>query len=161
MLGRLQRLPHNLLRLGHNGLQVLLVPEALGVNLVEVLRAGRPGGEPPRGGDDFQAADRGVIARRAGEPGGDGFPGKLGRGDRFRREFLEGGFLGGRGRRVNARVVRRAEGGGQFAEMLARILAGARSDFSGQKAEQDAVFVRGPDRAIVPEETRPGALLAA
>ena len=37
---------HHLLSLGDNGAQVLLVLKTLGVDFVDVLRPGRPGGEP-------------------------------------------------------------------------------------------------------------------
>ena len=70
-------------------------------------------------------------------------------------------LLLGRGRRVDARVVRRAELGGQLAVMLARILAGAGGDLRGQQAQDQAVLVRGPHRAVAPQEAGAGALLAA
>ncbi len=44
--------------------------EAFSVNFIDVFRAGRAGGEPALGGADFQSANRGVIARRVGQFGG-------------------------------------------------------------------------------------------
>ena len=57
--------------LGHDGVQVRLVDEALRVDLVDVLGARRPGREPAASGHDLQAADRGAIARGANQLGDD------------------------------------------------------------------------------------------
>ena len=65
------------LRLAHDGVQVGLVLETLGVDLVDVLGAGGPGREPAACGDDLQAADRRVVARGAGQLGGDRLAGQL------------------------------------------------------------------------------------
>src|SRR5262252_6190796 len=46
---------HHGLRFLHDGLEVSLALEALRVELVDVLRAGRSGGEPARVGDDLQS----------------------------------------------------------------------------------------------------------
>ena len=48
-----QGLVHYLPGFGHDCLQVILVLEALRINLVYVLRAGRPGCEPAAGGHDL------------------------------------------------------------------------------------------------------------
>ena len=45
--------------------------------------------------------------------------------------------------------------------MLARVFAGASSDFGSQQVEQDTVFVRGPNLAVLAQETGPGAFLTA
>src|SRR4030095_9180120 len=67
---------HDLLGLAHNRVQVSHIFEALRVNLVDVLRARRPGREPPVVGHDLEAADRRAVTwgtsqfisdRRAGE----------------------------------------------------------------------------------------------
>src|SRR5262245_4102957 len=62
----LQRIGYNLPRLADDGLEVRLVLEALRVDLVNILSAGRPGREPTTGRDHLQPADRRVVARRAG-----------------------------------------------------------------------------------------------
>ena len=59
-----QRALDDLLRLGDHALEVVLAPEALGVDLVDVLGAGRARREPAALGDDLEAADLGVVARR-------------------------------------------------------------------------------------------------
>src|SRR6516225_7839840 len=45
--------------------------------------------------------------------------------------------------------------------MLARVFAGAGSDFGGEEVHDRAVLVGRPHAAVVAQETRPGALLAA
>src|SRR6185369_10139452 len=46
-------------------LQMRVVLEGLRINLVDVLGSGRTRGEPAACGDNFDAADRCVVARRA------------------------------------------------------------------------------------------------
>src|SRR5262245_52024548 len=65
--GLSDRRGHDPLCLADDRVQVGLVLEALGVELVDVLGAGRPGREPATGRHDLQPADRGVVARGAGE----------------------------------------------------------------------------------------------
>ena len=52
--------------LGEHLVQSLRGFEALGVHLVDVLGAGRTGGEPVVLGGDLQTADLGVVARSLG-----------------------------------------------------------------------------------------------
>ena len=78
-------------------------------------------------------------------------------GESFLRRF----FLLGRGRGVDAGVIRRAERGRQLLVMDAGILTGACRDFRREQAEDEAVLVRAPDRAVTPQETGAGAFLAA
>src|SRR5579883_978811 len=68
-----QRVSHDLPRLGDNGFQMGFALKAFGVNLVDVFRSRRPRGEPAGGGDHFEPADGGVIARGAGQFGCDRF----------------------------------------------------------------------------------------
>ena len=77
--------------------QVRFVLEALGVNLVDVLGARRPGREPAAGGDDLQSADGGVVARSAGQLRGDRLAGQLRLLDRLGRQLLQPRFLLRRG----------------------------------------------------------------
>ena len=73
-----QSLVHDLGGLGEHLVQSLRGFEALGVHLVDVLGAGRTGGEPVVLGGDLQTADLGVVARSLGELGGDVLAGQLG-----------------------------------------------------------------------------------
>ncbi len=75
--GRVQSVAHDLLRLAHDGVEVGLVLEAFRVDLVNVFRAGGSGREPPAGGYNLQAADRGVVARGVGQLGRDWFAGQF------------------------------------------------------------------------------------
>src|SRR6185369_10881901 len=77
------------------------------------------------------------------------------------RQLAEGGLLGGRRRRVDARVVRRPELLAQALVVGARILAGDRRDLGGEQVQDDAVLVGGPGGAVATEEAGAGALLAA
>src|SRR6266542_4696147 len=123
---------HDPLSFGHDCLHVLLVLEALRVDLVDVLRAGRASREPATGGHDLQAADRGVVARSTRQRGGDRLAGQLrllnGRG----RQLLQPRLLLGRRRGVDARVAGRAELRRQFPVVLAGILVGPRRDLGRQ-----------------------------
>src|SRR5271169_1902628 len=71
-----QSMLHYLLRLADNRVQVLLTPEALGVNFVDVLRAGRPCGKPSAIGNNFKSTDGRIIPRRPRQLGDDPFPGQ-------------------------------------------------------------------------------------
>ena len=78
-------------------------------------------------------------------------------GDRFPEEV----FLLGCGRSVDAGVIRCAERGRQLLVMHTGVLTGACLDFRREQAEDEAVFVRAPDRAVTPQKTGAGAFLAA
>ena len=95
---------YHLLGFGDNGVQVLLVLKTLRVDLVDVLRTGRPGCELAAGGHDFKAADWGVVPRGAGQPGGDRLASQGRRLDGLRRQLGQARLLCERGRGVEARV---------------------------------------------------------
>ena len=100
--------------------QVLGAAERLGVDLVDVLGARRPGGEPGVLGGHLEPADLGAVAGRRGELGGDRLAGQLGRGDVVGRERGQLGLLLAVGRGVDARVRRVAVLGDQVGVVLAR-----------------------------------------
>ena len=60
-------------------LQMVLTAEAFGVDLVDVLGAGGPGGEPAALGDHLDAADGRAVARGARSASDDLLAGQLGR----------------------------------------------------------------------------------
>src|SRR5262245_58254079 len=62
---------HHLLDLVHNRVEVSLIFKALGVDLVDVLRAGGPGGEPAVFGHNLEASDRRVVPWSASQFGCD------------------------------------------------------------------------------------------
>src|SRR5688572_15751611 len=109
------------LRFLNDLLEVLRGPETFRVDLVDVLRPARAGGEPAVGGGDLQTADRGVVAGRAGELRGDRIAGERGRLHCVRGQLLERGLLLRRSRGIDARVVRRAELVGEAQVVTARI----------------------------------------
>jgi hypothetical protein len=156
-----QGIAHDLLGLADDGLEVLLVPEALCVDLVDVLRPGRPCRKPAAPGHDLEAPDGGIVARRLGQLGDDGLAGQVRLVDGGRREFLQPGLLCRRGRRIDARVAGRAELHCQLPVVLAGILACARRNLRRQQVHDRTVLVRRPDSAVVTQEARPGAFLAS
>src|SRR5205085_8565490 len=80
---------------------------------------------------------------------------------RLGRELAQRRLLGGRGGRVDARVVRRPEPFAQALVVDAGILAGDGGDLPGEQVQDDAVLVGGPGAAVAAQEAGAGALLAA
>ena len=140
---------------------MFLAQKALGVNLVDVLCARRPGCKPAIFGHHLETADGSIVARRPGEPGQDGLSGQFAGCHHLWGEFFQRSLLRGRGRGVDATVDGIAETGGEIAVMLARIASGAGQNLSGQQIHDDAIFVRRPHRAVHPQEGRARALLPA
>src|SRR3954471_24081979 len=60
-----------------NPLQVLGAAEAFGVDLVDILRSGRPCGEPAEIGFDLDAPERLAITGRLAQRGADGIAGEV------------------------------------------------------------------------------------
>src|SRR6185503_7248043 len=118
----------DLLRFADDLLEVLGTLERLGVELVDVLRARRPRGEPAAGRDDLDAPDRRAVARRSGEDRLDVLAREAGRRDVARLEVEQLGLALGRDRRVRALVGRRAEALRERRVALARVLAGLGRD---------------------------------
>src|SRR5438874_1737851 len=105
-------------------LQVLGAPKTLGVDLVDILGARRPGGEPAEIGLDLDAAEGLAVAGRLAERGADGISGEILQAKLLGRDGLQDVFLWrGRGD-VDARVMGHAEFGGEVVEELARIATG-------------------------------------
>src|SRR5207237_750072 len=103
-----------------DGREVLGAAEGFGVELVDVLGAGRAGGEPAGAGDHLEPAEWRAVPRRGRQRRGDRLARELGRGD------LPGGEPGQRllllpaGRGVDARVGRVAVPGRQILIELGR-----------------------------------------
>ena len=66
------------LRVLDDAAQVVLALKALGIDLVDILGAGRAGGEPAVRGHHLQPADGRAVARRRGEHARDRLAGQLG-----------------------------------------------------------------------------------
>src|SRR5260370_639212 len=114
--------------------------EALGVDLVDVLRSRRARREPAVLGRDLQAAERLAVARRVRELGDDGLAGKLAGADLGRRDALELVLLLRRRWAVDARIHRVAELGGQPTIELAQVAAADGADLGGEQRQEDAVL---------------------
>src|SRR5438067_2773288 len=128
-----QRAVHDLACLVDNGVEVGLVLEAFGINLVHGLCAGGTRREPAAGAHDLEAADRSVVARSAGQLVGDRLARQVVLLDRRFRQFSQPRLLLGSGRHVDARIKRDAELCRDLVEMLGRILAGASGHLGRQK----------------------------
>jgi hypothetical protein len=81
------------------------------------------------------------ISRSTREFARDRFAGQFGGCYGFGRKLLELVLLLGRGRGVNASVVRCPELGGQFLVVHPGILSSTRCDFRGEQAEDETVFI--------------------
>src|SRR5690606_1095722 len=88
------------LRILQQLLQVAVVAEAFGVDLVDVFGPRRTCGEPAGGGDHLDATDGRVIAGRLVEYLLDRLAGQFGARDPVRRERGKGLLLGGIGGRL-------------------------------------------------------------
>ena len=140
---------------------MLLVLEALRVDLVYVFRSGGSSRNPAAGGHDFQPAYRGIVSRSAGELGENGFVTQVRFLDGLGRQLQQLRFLLGCGRSVNSCVVRRTELRLQFAIVFSGVLAAAGGDLRRQQVHDQAIFVGSPNGSIAPQEARACAFLAA
>src|ERR1039457_4961068 len=134
--------------------------ERLRVELVDVLGTLRPGREPARFRDHFDAAERLAVARRRGEPVEHRLTVQFRHADLVRGQFAQDGLLLPAGGRVDAGVGRVAQPGGKVAVMLAGCAPGDRGDLGSEQRQDDAVLVGGPDPAVAAQEGGPRALLS-
>src|SRR5690606_5521549 len=144
-----------------NATKMIRSAEALRVDLVDLLRPGRPGGEPPIFGHDLQSPDGGVVRRSPGQNGLDGLACERLRPHISRSEVFGVLLLFTCGRRIDALVDGAAELLLESGIVLGGIPPGHRHDLRRQQVEEDTVLVRRPDRAVAPQKRRPGALLPA
>src|SRR5689334_19302962 len=151
---------HYRLRLGLHTTQVLGAAITLGVDLVDILGAGRSRGEPPAIGHHLQSTDRRAVPRRLRE-------------DRLylpARELLRLHLLGlevreqlllrRRRGRVDTLEQRLAERTRELAIRLAGITSRARRHLGRQQGRRDAVLVRRPHAAVLAQERCARAFLA-
>ena len=115
-------------------------PKTLGIDLVDVLGARRPRGEPSVVGGDLDAAERLTVAGRGRQRAPARRCEFLHR-ELFRRQRLQQILLRRRRGRVDPLVVGHAEFAGQFCEQLARIGFGPRRSFRRPASQNDAVLV--------------------
>ena len=159
---RCQSTIHDLLRLFDESGEVGLVFETLGVDLVDIFGAGRPGREPAIGRNDLQPADGRVVSRGSRQLGEDRLAGQLGLPDSLGgSSFSSSAFCSRSGRGVDPCVERRAERFCEFLVMLAGILARAGRDLRRQRS------MIGPSLSVVHtvpsrrKKAGPGAFFSA
>jgi hypothetical protein len=111
LLRRPKRARDDSLGFFQNLIAVRVADEALGVDLVQVFRSTRAGGEPRVLGHDFQTANRCVVGGRSSQFGGDRLPCQSGRRDQLWRHLAEDAFLRRCRGCVNALVEALAEFG--------------------------------------------------
>ena len=140
---------------------MLLGIEALSIEFVEVLRATRSGSEPAVRRHNLQAANRRLVAGGINELRGDGFTRQFRGLHGFGGQLLKSGLLLRRAGRVNPSVERAAQLAGQVMVMSPHVKARAGFDFRRKQAEDQAILLRHPSRAVAAQEARARAFLAA
>src|SRR5439155_20630887 len=140
--------------------QMVLVPETLGVDLVDVFGARWPRGKPSRLGFDLDAAEGLIVTRRTGPNRTYRFAGKLPHIELLRPERLQRALLFRRRRHIDSLVIGHTEFGREGGKQLAWVAAGSAEDFGGEQPHHHAVLVGRPDRSVALEERCAGAFLA-
>ncbi len=113
------------------------------------------------GGDNFEAAEAGAVARGGGAQCDDRITGQGGRREIARRQALEHRFLVRSCRCVHPFVHGRAQLVRQEPVQIGRGASGARRHLEREQIQDDAILVGRPHRAIASQERRARALLAA
>src|SRR5918998_3751341 len=157
----LQRASDDPLRLVQDPLEPRLAVQALGVDLVDVLRTRRARREPAVLGDHLEAADRRPVPRRLGQHRADRLAGQPVARHLVGREPLEHVLLLRRGRHVGPPVDGLAEPLGELRVELAGVLAGRRLHLRREQARDEPILVGRPCRAVAAQERRARALLPA
>src|SRR3569833_3311402 len=157
---RLTHFRQRRLRLALDALEMRFVAKALGIELVDVLRAGWTRGEPAIFSLDLATAERLAVARRCGVHGAHGISGELLEAELLRRQRLQRRLLRRCRRHIDAGINRSAKLRCQLLVQLARIAAALGHDLRGEQAQDYAVLVGGPHRPVALEKRGAGALLA-
>src|SRR5271169_5056668 len=113
------------LRLAQDFAQVRFAAKTFGVNLVDILGAGGPCGEPAAGRTDLDAADGSIVSRRVSENLINAFTGQFGAANLRAIDLAELLFLFRRGARIDSIGERLAQIAHQRSVALRRIAAGA------------------------------------
>src|ERR1700732_5193524 len=132
--------------------QVTFTAETLGIDLVNILRAGRPRGKPSVLGNHLDSTERQTVPRRCGKRRSMCRACKFRHADLFGRDCLQQLFLFGCRGRVDPLV----EGHPQLARELivcfAWVPLGLCGDFGGKQTENYSVLVCRPDRSVSPKK---------
>jgi hypothetical protein len=120
-LGRRQCAIDELFSFLHDCIQMIFALEAFGVDLVNVLGAGRPRREPPAAGHDLETSNGRVISKRTSQSRRDGFAREPGFLHSLGRQRLQPWLLFRCCRSVGPGVVGGSGFGGYFAVVFARV----------------------------------------
>ena len=159
LLLRSQSFGHNRAGFAHNLLQVFRAAIAFRVNLVLGLRARGPRRKPTAARHHLQPARRVLTAVR--DLVDDVVAGQFLRGNRVRSQLLERFFLFRSGVIVDPVIRKRPVERRQILVMLARIPCRHGRNLRSQQPHQQTVFVRSPNRSVLPQEACPRAFFPA
>src|ERR1700730_1310005 len=124
--------------------QVTFTSETLGIDLVNILRAGRPRGKPSVLGNHLNSTERKTVPRSGGKLRAYWLPRKLPHSDLIGRECLQQHFLFGSRGRVDPLVEGHAQLAREAIVCFAWVPLGLCGDFGGLG------FIRPFDRATIP-----------
>src|SRR5215469_9996452 len=159
--GLLKSLVHHLLCLVQDFREMTGISETLGVDLVDILGAGRTGGKPAHSRRNLESANGSVVARCGCQLGENAIASQLFLSHRFGGQLLQYRLLFRSCRHINPRIVGRAKFGCDFAIVFAWIFSRSRRYFRRQQIHYWAVLVRGPGCAVDARETGARALFTA
>src|SRR5215472_6306670 len=155
-----QSIFHYFFRLAHDGMEMRCTLEALRVDLVDVLGARGSGRKPSVSCYDFQTPNGSLIAWGTGQLGGNRLACHFRLFHGVGRERRKFSLLRRSAGRVDARVVGGAELCRDFLVVLARVLASAGRNLSGQHHDEP-ILIGGPRGAVSAKKAGSGALFSA
>src|SRR5271163_1805100 len=139
---------------------MVFAEKALGVNLVDFLRARRARRKPAVLGDHLNPTDRAAVSGSSRENLLDFLARDFARVDVIRRQSLKSGFLLECSGSLDALVKRVAQIPCKLTVDFARIFSKARRDFRREETRDDTVFVGGPHASIAAKKRGARALFA-
>src|SRR5450755_145723 len=139
--------------------QVSFIPKTLGVNFVNILRAGWPCGKPSILGDHLDSAERDTVTRSGGLPREYRFTRQFLHADLIRCNHLQQIFLLDRRGSVDSLIKGPAQFFREAVVGVAWIPFGSRGYFGGQQTENEPVLIGRPHRSVSTQERRTCTLL--
>ena len=127
--------------------QVIFTTETLGIDFVDVLRAGRPRGKPAVLGNHLDSTERSAVARSGRKLRAYWLASQFLHADLIGRYCLQPRLLFRCRGRIDPLVERHAQLARQAVECFARVPAGSRGDFGRKQPRNQPVLVGGPDRS--------------
>src|SRR6202047_1755156 len=132
--------------------QVTFTAETLGIDLVNILRAGRPRGKPSVLGNHLDSPERKTFPWSGGKLRAYWLAGKFHHADLIGRERLQQIFLFGCRGRVDPLVEGHAQLARELIVCFAWVPLGLCGDFGGKQTENYPVLVCRPDRSVSPKK---------